>query len=149
PTISRREFRTPQGRSRIRIHPPRKRLAKGHGMTNSRTGARYLAEYLKAREVSHVFFMDAILRSALIEMHDVGIARVLAHSEAGAAYMADGFARTSGRPGICMAQSVGAANLAAALQDACLHRSPVIAITGHKAPPYRIRHAYQEVPHGP
>lgn len=118
-------------------------------MTTSRTGSRYLAEYLKARQVSHVFFMDAILRSTLIEMHEVGISRVLAHSEAGAAYMADGYARVSGRPGICMAQSVGAANLAAALQDAYLHRSPVIAITGHKAPAYQIRHAYQEVPHEP
>lgn len=118
-------------------------------MTSSRTGARYIADYLKARQVSHVFFMDAILRSTLIEMHEVGIARVLAHSEAGAAYMADGFARVSGRPGVCMAQSVGAANLAAALQDAYLHRSPVIAITGHKAPAYQARHAYQEVPHGP
>ena len=33
--------------------------------------------------------------------------------------MADGYARVAGRPGVCMAQSVGAANLAAGLQDAC------------------------------
>ena len=35
---------------------------------------------------------------------------ILAHSEKAAAYMADGYARIAGRPGVCMAQSVGAAN---------------------------------------
>jgi hypothetical protein len=40
----------------------------------------------------------------------LGIRRVLTHSEKAAAYMADGYARISRRPGICMAQSVGAAN---------------------------------------
>ncbi|HTN61647.1 MAG TPA: thiamine pyrophosphate-binding protein [Devosia sp.] len=118
-------------------------------MTGTRSGARYIADYLKAREVSHVFFMDAILRRALIEMEAVGITRVLAHSEAGAAYMADGFARVSGRPGVCMAQSVGAANLAAGLQDAYLQRSPVLAITGHKPASHQYRRAYQEIEHGP
>ena len=118
-------------------------------MKIKRTGARYIAEYFKARGVSHVFFVDAILRRALIEMNDVGITRVLAHSEAAAAYMADGYARVAGRPGVCMAQSVGAANLAAGLQDAYLHRSPVLAITGKKTSAYRFRHAYQEVDHAP
>ncbi|KAA0971641.1 thiamine pyrophosphate-binding protein [Aureimonas fodinaquatilis] len=118
-------------------------------MHTTRTGAKYIADYFKQREVTHVFFMDAILRRALIEMEDVGITRVLAHSEAAAAYMADGYARVSGRPGICMAQSVGAANLAAGLQDAYLHRSPVLAITGRKPPGYRNRHAYQEIDHAP
>ena len=63
--------------------------------------------------------------------------------------MADGYARVAGRPGVCMAQSVGAANLAAGLQDAWLGRSPVIAFTGRKEPSLQHRNAYQEIPHAP
>jgi acetolactate synthase-1/2/3 large subunit len=46
-----------------------------------------------------------------------------------------------------MAQSVGAANLAAGLQDPYLGLSPVIAITGRKPPLAQHRHAYQEIVH--
>ena len=74
---------------------------------------------------------------------------ILAHSEKAAAYMADGYARIAGRPGVCMAQSVGAANLAAGLQDAWLGRSPVIAFSGRKEPAFQHRNAYQEIPHAP
>src|SRR5688500_8317703 len=45
------------------------------------TGARLFASLLKAYGVSHVFFMDAVLRRALAEMEDFGITRVLGHSE--------------------------------------------------------------------
>ena len=113
------------------------------------TGARYLAESFKAIGVSHVFFIDAVLRGTLIELEELGIQRVLAHSEKSAAYMADGYARITGKVGVCMAQSVGAANLAAALQDAYLHRAPLLALTGRKPPMYRYRNAYQEVDHAP
>jgi len=78
-----------------------------------------------------------------------GIKRVLAHSEKSAAYMADGYARASRRPGIVMCQSVGAANLAAGLQDAWLAHSPVIAITGRQLTSVRYRNAYQEIDHWP
>lgn len=117
--------------------------------SNEITGARYLAEALKHLGVTHVFFMDAVLRRALVEMEQVGITRVLAHSEKGAAYMADAYARVTGRVGVCMAQSVGAANLAAGLQDAYLHRAPVLAITGRKPAGWRDRNAYQEIDHAP
>ncbi|WP_210275316.1 thiamine pyrophosphate-binding protein [Martelella soudanensis] len=117
--------------------------------TTSMKGARYLAEAFKALGVSHVFFMDAILRPTLVEMEELGITRILAHSEKSAAYMADGYARVSNRVGVCMAQSVGAANLAAGLQDAFLHRAPVVALTGRKEPMLRYRNAYQEVAHTP
>ena len=63
--------------------------------------------------------------------------------------MSDGYARVAGRPGVCMAQSVGAANLASGLQDAWLGRSPVIALTGHKEPSFQHRNSYQEIPHAP
>ena len=63
--------------------------------------------------------------------------------------MADGYARIAGRPGVCMAQSVGAANLASGLQDAFLGHSPVIALTGRKEPSFQHRNAYQEIAHAP
>ncbi|HET6183078.1 MAG TPA: thiamine pyrophosphate-binding protein [Acetobacteraceae bacterium] len=113
------------------------------------TGAEWLARSIAASGTTHVFFVDAVLRRTLIELGALGVTRVLAHAEKAAAYMADGYARIAGRPGICFAQSVGAANLAAGLQDAWLGRSPVIALTGRKPPEHQHRNAYQEVPHGP
>jgi len=118
-------------------------------MAQKMTGARYLAEMLKAYGVSHVFFMDAILRRALAEMEGVGIKRILGHSEKAVAYMADGYSRISGKPGICMAQSVGGANLAAGMQDPYLGHSAVIALTGRHVPAFQHRNSYQEVQHGP
>ena len=113
------------------------------------SGGEWFARALAGAGTTHVFFIDAILRRTLVELDALGVSRVLAHSEKAAAYMADGYARIAGRPGICMAQSVGAANLASGLQDAFLGRSPVIAVTGHKPPSYRHRNAYQELAHAP
>ena len=59
--------------------------------------------------------------------------------------MADGCARASGRAGICMAQVIGALNLAAGLRDAWLAHSPVIAMTGGREPRTKFRKVYQEV----
>lgn len=111
------------------------------------TGGRFIAETFKGYGVTHVFFVEAIARLALVEMEVLGIERILAHSEKAAAYMADGYARVSRRPGICMAQSVGAANLASGLQDPYLGLSPVIAITGFKPRVAQYRNAYQEILH--
>ena len=111
------------------------------------TGARFLAETLREYGVTHVFFVPAIIRRALMEMEDVGIKRIISHGEKSAAYMADAYARITGKPGLCFAQSVGAANLAAGLQDAYLGVSPVIAITGHRPPMHRHRNSYQEIEH--
>ena len=111
------------------------------------TGAKFMADTLKAYGVTHVFLVPAILRRALAEMDLIGIKRVITHGEKAAAYMADGYARASNRPGICMAQSVGAANLAAGMQDAYLGLAPVIALTGHKRQDEQYRNAYQEIDH--
>jgi acetolactate synthase-1/2/3 large subunit len=113
------------------------------------TGAEWLARTLAANGTTHVFFIDSVLRRTLIELGTLGVTRVLAHAEKSAAYMADGYARIAGRPGICFAQSVGAANLAAGLQDAWLGHSPVIAMTGREPPFYHHRNTYQEIPHRP
>ncbi|MCI0397538.1 MAG: thiamine pyrophosphate-binding protein, partial [Chloroflexi bacterium] len=113
------------------------------------TGARFIAETLKGYGVTHVFYVDNILRKTMVDLEELGIHRVLTHSEKAAAYMADGYARVSHKAGVCMAQSVGAANLASGLQDAYLGLSPVIALTGKKPPLFQHRNAYQEVQHGP
>ena len=111
------------------------------------TGARFMAETMKEYGVSHVFYMPMIVTRALMEMEKVGIRRIMTHSEKAAAYMADGYARAAHRPAVCMAQNVGAANLAAGLQDAYLGCSPVVAITGRAAPMNQYRHNYQEIDH--
>jgi acetolactate synthase-1/2/3 large subunit len=118
-------------------------------MAQKMTGARLFGQILKSYGVTHLFFMDAVLRRALAAMEDTGIHRILGHSEKAVAYMADGYARTSGKPGVCLAQSVGAANLAAGMQDPYLGHSPVVAITGRHVGTMQYRNAYQEVDHQP
>ena len=113
------------------------------------SGSSFIAQTLSGYGVTTVFHVPFILDKALVEMEALGIRRVLCHTEKAAAYMADGYARASRKPGIAMAQSVGAANLAAGLQDAYLAMSPVIAITGRWPPDYLYRHAYQEINHWP
>lgn len=78
-------------------------------------------------------------------MDDMPIKRVLTHGEKAAAYMADGYARVSGRPGICAAQAIGGTNLAAGLRDAFLGHSPVISMTGGRLPEQKHKHNYQEI----
>ena len=110
------------------------------------TGARFLADTLQAYGVTHIFFMPGIVKRALFEMDErTNIDRILTHGEKSAVYMADGYARASGRPGICMAQTVGASNLAAGLRDPYLGCSPVIAITGGTETDTQYRNVYQEV----
>ncbi|MBE17386.1 MAG: acetolactate synthase [Nitrospinae bacterium] len=110
------------------------------------TGAQYLAEALKAYEVTHLFHVPAILRKTMVELEErTLINRVRSHGEKSAAYMADGYARATGKPGICAAQVIGAMNLAAGLRDAFLARSPVIAFTGGRVPETKFRKVYQEI----
>ena len=129
--------------------PARMAIAAPSKTATSTTGAQFIADALVAWEIDHVFFVDAILRETLVGLEQRGVRRILAHSEKGAAYMADGYARASRKLGVCMAQSVGAANLAAGLQDPYLNRTPVLALTGRKAAIFQQRNAYQEVPHAP
>src|ERR1700733_8054946 len=109
------------------------------------TGGRYIAEFLEAYGVKAVFFVPTILSRVLAEMDEMPIKRVLTHGEKAAAYMADGYARAAGRPGICAGQAVGAANLAAGLRDAFLAHSPVVAFTGGRLSHQKHKGNYQEV----
>ncbi len=110
------------------------------------TGAHVLAEMLDGYGVTHLFHVPAVLRRTMVEIEKhTPIKRLRPHGEKSAAYMADGFARASGRPGVCAAQVVGALNLAAGLRDAYLAHSPVIAFTGGRDPHTKFRKVYQEV----
>jgi acetolactate synthase I/II/III large subunit len=110
------------------------------------TGAEIMARLLDGHGVTHVFHVPAVLRRTMAELErTTSIKRIRPHGEKPAAYMADGYARVSGRPGICMAQVVGALNLAAGLRDAHLAHSPVIALTGGRDPRTKFRGVYQEV----
>ncbi len=111
------------------------------------TGARFVAETFKGYGLTHVFYVPSIARRILAELELVGIERIVTHGEKAAVYMADGYARAANGPAVCMAQSVGAANLAAGLQDPFLGLSPVIAITGHRPLTHQYRNSYQEIEH--
>jgi acetolactate synthase I/II/III large subunit len=109
------------------------------------TGAQAMARMLEDYGVTHIFHVPAILRRTMVELEaSTSIKRVRTHGEKSAAYMADGYARASRRPGICMAQTVGAMNLAAGLRDAWLAHSPVIAMTGGRDPATKFRKVYQQ-----
>lgn len=113
----------------------------------SMDGYEYIAKTLKGYGVDHVFYVEAMFRMVNKEFGEMGVKRVMAHSENAAAYMADGYARMSGKPGVCMCQSIGAANLAGGVHEAWLAGSPVIAFTGKKTPEYQYRGSYQEADH--
>jgi acetolactate synthase-1/2/3 large subunit len=113
------------------------------------TGAKFLVQTMQGYGITHAFYMPMVVTGALVEMEKVGIRRIMTHGEKAAAYMADGYARAAHRAGICMAQNVGAANLAAGLQDAYLACSPVIALTGRATSMQQYRHHYQEIDHVP
>src|SRR6201984_227873 len=100
------------------------------GHNRRMTGAQCLADMLKGYGVTHVFHVPAVLRTTYAEMEKrTDIKRLHVHGEKSAAYMADGYARATGKPGICMAQVIGALNLAAGLRDAWLSHAAVVART--------------------
>jgi len=114
--------------------------------TQEITGGQAVAEMLKEYGVTHMFMVPAILRRAMAEIERrTKIKVVRTHGEKSAVYMADGYARASGRPGVCGAQVIGALNIAAGLRDAWLAHSPVIAFTGGRDPRTKFKKAYQEV----
>jgi len=96
------------------------------------TGAKALVEALKKEKVDVIF---GISGGALLPIHDVlcdsPIRHILARHEQGAAHAADGYARASGRAGVCMATSgPGAANLVTGIANAYMDSSPIVALTG-------------------
>ena len=100
---------------------------------NSMTGAEAMVRMLDAYDVRHVFglcgdttlpFYDALYRL------DHGIEHILTRDERSAAYMADGYARVTGKPGICEGPSGGGATyILPGLVEATESSVPILAIT--------------------
>jgi acetolactate synthase-1/2/3 large subunit len=110
------------------------------------TGAQYLSRTLDACGIGAVFLVPTAITNTLFTMEqETSIKRIVTHGEKASAYMADGYARATGLPGVCAAQNIGGANLAAGLRDAYLANSPVIALTGGPYEWSRGRHYYQEI----
>jgi len=75
-----------------------------------------------------------------------GLRHILVRHEQAAAHAADGYARASGRPGVCVATSgPGATNLVTGLAAAHMDNSPVVAITGQVRSHLIGTDAFQEV----
>ncbi len=96
------------------------------------SGAKALVEALKRQKVKEIF---GICGGALLSVYDVlldsEIRHILMRHEQCAAHAADGYARASGRAGVCMATSgPGATNLVTGIANAYMDSSPVIAVTG-------------------
>lgn len=86
---------------------------------------------------------DALFRS---NERNVPIKHYLCRHEQGAGFAAVGFARSTGKTGVCIATSgPGATNLITSLADAKLDSVPVVAITGQVARPLMGTNAFQEV----
>lgn len=97
------------------------------------SGADALLESLERQGVKEVF---GILGGAILPVYDAlcrhpKIRHILARHEQGAAHAADGYARASGRAGVCFATSgPGATNLVTGIANAHMDSSPVVAVTG-------------------
>jgi acetolactate synthase-1/2/3 large subunit len=111
------------------------------------TGAEILWATLVGEGVTTVFGYPG---GAILPVYDAlrkfPIHHVLVRHEQGAAHMADGYARASGRVGVCMATSgPGATNLVTGIATAMLDSIPVIAITGQVSSKVLGSDAFQEV----
>ncbi|MFC2001564.1 biosynthetic-type acetolactate synthase large subunit [Chloroflexota bacterium] len=74
------------------------------------------------------------------------IRHILVRHEQGAAHAADGYARVTGKVGVCLATSgPGATNLVTGIANAYLDSSPMVAITGQVARPFIGKDAFQEI----
>jgi len=117
------------------------------------SGANALIEALRGEKTQTVFGLPG---GAIMPVYDVfykmrdlpselRIRHVLARHEQSAAHMADGYARASGRVGVCMSTSgPGATNLVTGIATAFMDSSPLVAITGQVARPFIGKDAFQE-----
>lgn len=86
------------------------------------------------------------LHQALTRFKD-RLRTILPRHEQGGCFAAQGYARTTGKPGVCMATSgPGATNLVTAIADAKLDSIPIVAITGQVGTPVIGSDAFQETP---
>ncbi len=114
-----------------------------------RNGATILMECLLEQQVDTVFGYPG---GAVLNIYDAlyayrdRIRHVMTAHEQGAAHAADGYARATGRVGVCIATSgPGATNLVTGIATAYMDSVPMVAITGNVAVPLLGRDSFQEV----
>jgi len=111
------------------------------------TGAQIMCESLVEEGVEVIFGLPGV---PLIPLLDVlprypQLRHVLVRHEQGAAHAADGYARVSGKVGVCLATSgPGATNLVTGIANAYLDSVPVVAITGQVSRPFIGKDSFQE-----
>lgn len=96
------------------------------------SGAKALIKSLEKQKVDVIF---GILGGAVLPIYDhflnSEIRHILCRHEQGAAHAAEGYARASGKPGVCLATSgPGATNLVTGIANAYMDSAPIIALTG-------------------
>jgi acetolactate synthase I/II/III large subunit len=112
------------------------------------TGAQILCESLLKEGVEVIFGFPG---GVVIPFFDTlpqypGLRHILVRHEQGAAHAADGYARATGKVGICLATSgPGATNLVTGIANAHLDSVPIIAITGQVSRAFIGKDAFQEV----
>ncbi|MDO8568121.1 MAG: biosynthetic-type acetolactate synthase large subunit [Dehalococcoidales bacterium] len=112
------------------------------------TGAQILCESLLQEGVEVIFGFPG---GTVLPLYDTlpqfpKLRHILVRHEQGAAHAADGYARATGRVGVCLATSgPGATNLVTGIANAYLDSVPIIAITGQVARPFIGKDAFQEV----
>lgn len=110
------------------------------------SGAKALIESLKKQKVETIF---GIPGGSVLPIYDVlydsEIRHILMRHEQCAAHAADGYARASGRVGVCMATSgPGATNLVTGIANAYMDSSPIVAFTGNVPRAFIGKDAFQE-----
>ncbi|MGD9116320.1 MAG: biosynthetic-type acetolactate synthase large subunit [Dehalococcoidia bacterium] len=112
------------------------------------TGAQLVCESMAKEGVEVIF---GILGGAVLPLYDAlpqypQLHHVLVRHEQCAAHAADGYARATGKVGVCFATSgPGATNLVTGIANAHLDSAPMVAITGQVARPFIGKDAFQEV----
>jgi acetolactate synthase-1/2/3 large subunit len=113
-----------------------------------KTGAQIICEGLIEEGVEVIFGFPG---GAVLPFYDTlpqypQLRHILVRHEQGAAHAADGYARATGKVGVCMATSgPGATNLVTGIANAYLDSSPIVALTGQVARPFIGKDAFQEI----
>ncbi|QQP95637.1 acetolactate synthase 2 catalytic subunit [Lysobacter enzymogenes] len=110
-------------------------------------GARWLAQALAAEGVDVLFgYPGGTIMPFYDALHGSDLKHILVRHEQGAAFAANGYARASGRVGVCVATSgPGASNLVTGIADAMLDSVPMVCITGQVATALMGTDAFQEL----
>ena len=111
-----------------------------------KTGARTLIEALQREGVDIIFgYPGGSVLPIYDELYDSSIRHVLVRHEQAAAHAADGYARASGRVGVCLATSgPGACNLVTGIATAYMDSVPIVALTGQVPTGMLGNDAFQE-----